>query len=299
MKLALGPILYYWPRDTVLAFYRAVERSPVDIVYLGETVCFRRREVDRSDWMMIARALTLAGKDVVLTTQVLVESDEELEYLRAIAGNGRYLVEANDMSAVQMLSARGPFVAGSPLNIYNGEALHFFAALGATRWAAPIEISRDALSQMQSQRPAGTETEVFAYGRLPLTHSHRCFTARRFNLQKQICGRRCLDFPEGLPMRSGELKPFLVLNGTQTQSASVCNLIRDVPEMADLGVDVIRVSPPYAYVTRILELFKDAIDAPGRVDAAAAELEQLTSAPTCDGYWHGAAGMKRVELEGS
>ena len=39
MKLALGPLLYYWPREAVLAFYREAAGWPVDCVYLGETVC--------------------------------------------------------------------------------------------------------------------------------------------------------------------------------------------------------------------------------------------------------------------
>jgi collagenase-like PrtC family protease len=41
MKLALGPNLYYWPLDMLQEFYAAVANSPVDIVYLGETVCSR------------------------------------------------------------------------------------------------------------------------------------------------------------------------------------------------------------------------------------------------------------------
>jgi len=42
MKLALGPILYYWERETTFSFYDEIAASPVDIVYLGETVCSRR-----------------------------------------------------------------------------------------------------------------------------------------------------------------------------------------------------------------------------------------------------------------
>jgi len=35
MKLALGPVLYYWARDTLLDFYQEIAATPVDIVYLG------------------------------------------------------------------------------------------------------------------------------------------------------------------------------------------------------------------------------------------------------------------------
>ncbi len=35
MKIALGPLQYYWPRVTTLEFYAAVCDWPVDIVYLG------------------------------------------------------------------------------------------------------------------------------------------------------------------------------------------------------------------------------------------------------------------------
>ena len=42
MQIALGPILYFWPKAKVKAFYRQVAESDVDRVYLGETVCSKR-----------------------------------------------------------------------------------------------------------------------------------------------------------------------------------------------------------------------------------------------------------------
>lgn len=294
MKLALEPISYYWPRATVLAFYRAVADSAADIVYLGETVCSRRHELRLPDWLDLARELAAAGKEVVLSTQALIESESDLKLVRRIAGNGQFLVEANDMGAVGLLEGRGPFVAGAPLNIYNPQTLALVSALGARRWVAPAEMPRSALAGMIESRPAGVETEVFVYGRLPLALSARCFTARRFNLQKDDCQFRCLDHPEGLALRTREGEPFLVLNGIQTQSAKILNLGRELSEMARLGVDIARMSPQAAHTVEIAALLKRALLHPGAAMEAAAELDRLAATDTCDGYWHGAAGIERV-----
>lgn len=49
MKLALGPLLYYWPHQSVLDFYADLAEAPLDSVYLGETVCSRRHELRLDD----------------------------------------------------------------------------------------------------------------------------------------------------------------------------------------------------------------------------------------------------------
>ena len=64
-KLSLGPILYYWPRDTVMSFYETIADTPVDIVYLGETVCSKRRLMRLDDWLQLAAMLQAAGKQDV------------------------------------------------------------------------------------------------------------------------------------------------------------------------------------------------------------------------------------------
>src|ERR1700687_2620163 len=104
MKLALGPTLYYWPRQRVLDFYAEVARAPVDIVYLGEAVCSRRHELRFDDWLDVAKTLTGAGKEVVLTAQALLESNSDVRALRKLTGQSDYLVEANDMTAVSQLA---------------------------------------------------------------------------------------------------------------------------------------------------------------------------------------------------
>lgn len=294
MKLALEPIPYYWAREAVLDFYRAVALSAVDIVYLGETVCSRRHELRLPDWLDLAEKLAAAGKEVVLSTQALIESESDLKVVRRIAGNGRFLVEANDMGAVRLLQGKGPFVAGSHLNVYNSRTLALLHALGARRWVPPVEMSHAALAVMMQSRPEGVETEVFVFGRLPLAFSARCFTARRFNLQKDDCRFRCLDHPEGLALRTREGRPFLVLNGIQTRSARILNLARELPEMASLGVDIVRISPESPRVPEIAALVKRALLDSGEAAAVAARLDALSGAGTCNGFWYGAPGIDRV-----
>ena len=294
MRLALEPIAYYWPREAVLAFYRAVAGSAVDIVYLGESVCSRRHEMRLPDWLDLAGELAAAGKEVLLSTQALIESESDLRMLRRIAGNGRFAVEANDMGAVALLEGKGAFVAGAPLNVYNPGTLALLCALGARRWVAPAEMPRSELEAMMQSRPAGVETEVLVYGRLPLALSARCFTARRYNLQKDDCQFRCLDHPEGLALRTLEGEPFLVLNGIQTLSAKILNLARELPEMARLGVAVARMSPQAAHTTEIAALLKLALRGPDDAPEIAAQLDRLAAGNTCNGYWHGAAGFERA-----
>ncbi|HZN26632.1 MAG TPA: U32 family peptidase [Burkholderiales bacterium] len=299
MKLALGPVLYYWPRETVLGFYHSVALAPIDIVYLGETVCSKRHELRFGDWMEVAETLAGSGKEVVLSTQTLIESESDLRTLRRIVDNGRYTVEANDMGAVRLLAGRTAFVAGASLNLYNIESIRFVATLGASRWIPPVEMSSAQLTNLVPQLPAGLETELVVYGRLPLAHSARCFTARRFNLQKDACEFRCMDFPDGLPVNTREDNPLFTFNGVQTQSARVCNLVHALPEIKKVGIDVLRINPLRAHTLPVAELFRRAIERPAELGPIAHELDALTGGPACNGFWHGAAGMQALSPAGS
>lgn len=294
-KLSLGPILYYWDRDSVYEFYRKIAQTPVDIVYLGETVCSKRRLLRDQDWLEIAAQLEQAGKQVVLSTLTLIEANSELSKLKNICNSEQYMIEANDMAAVNLLSGKPGFVTGPAINIYNSRTLQLLASQGLRRWVFPVELSRDTLADMQQQRPEDVETEVFVYGRLPLAFSARCFTARHHNLQKDDCQLRCIEDADGMLMSTREAAPFLVINGIQTQSAKSCNLITDIEDMKQLGVDILRISPQAKSTAEIINIFHDCLHEGKSVQTAAAELEALSPTGTCNGYWHGGAGMESAE----
>ena len=292
MKLALGPLLYYWPRQQVLDFFDEIASAPVDIVYLGETVCSRRHELRVQDWADIAKKLAAAGKQAVLGTQTLIESESDLKTLRRVIDEKGFLTEANDMGAVRILAEeKRPFVAGPFLNVFNPATLSMLARLGATRWVMPVEMSADALRDLQAARPPGLDTEVFAYGRMPLAFSARCFTARHFNLQKDDCQFKCLEFPDGLLIRTREGEEFLTLNGIQTQSSRVYNLIGEVDALRELGVDILRISPQSQHTPELLEIFRARIAGTLDVPAARSRMAGLALAEPCNGFWYGKPGL--------
>ena len=287
MRLSLGPLTYYWPRQRTLDFYEQALGWPVDAVYLGETVCSRRHELRLADWVDLAARFDAAGKQAILCTYELIENDADLRIMRSVVANERFIVEANDMGAVRLLEEAGrPFIAGPYLNAYNSETLDVLVEAGAVRWLPPLELPAASLRLMVKAAPPALETEVFAYGRLPLAVSARCFTARFHNLTKDHCEYRCLDDPEGKPLLTRDGQPFLVLNGVQTQSSRVHSLLPWMGECRDIGVQWLRLSPRAVGMAEVVQAF-----------AAAAAGDTSVRLPaghdaTCDGYWKGRPGME-------
>jgi collagenase-like PrtC family protease len=289
--------MYYWPRATVLDFYQSVATSPIDIVYLGEAVCSRRHEMRTPDWMNLARTLQEAGKEVVLSTQILIESGSDVTTMRRVAQNAAFMVEANDMGAVHCLTGKAPFVGGPHLNIYGVDTLALLAELGMARWVMPLEMSQADLAVMQQHRPPQLQTEIFAYGRMPLAFSARCFTARYRDLPKDDCQFSCIDHPDGLLMQTREGQDFLVLNGIQTQSALVYNLIDQLHTMRALGVEVARISPQAKHTPQIIALFDAVRQGAMSAELAMQSMQELMPDGACNGYWHARPGLDLVTTE--
>ncbi len=290
MKLTLGPLLYYWPRQQTLDFYAAAAGWPVDVIYLGEVVCGRRHELRDADWLALANDLADAGKEVVISSQALLESSSDLNGLKRLAEKGGRL-EANDLGAVKVARDLGiPFVAGPHLNIYNGPTLDWFASQGAVRWLPPLECSRDTLAAILAERSSAIETEVFAHGRLPLAFSARCFTARHYNLKKDSCEFRCLQHPDGMLVGTREGQDFLRINGIQTQSAACHSLWDELPQLQGMGIDALRISPQAHHTGEIVAAF--AAQLAGQ--PASADFARWNPEGLVNGYWHNHAGIEEV-----
>ncbi len=292
-RLSLGPLQFHWPKADMQRLYRDVSNSSIDIVYLGETVCSKRREFRHEDWLDTAEHLAAAGKSVVLSTFALVEAQSELGYIRRLCENGEFMVEANDMSAVHLLAGRVPFVGGPSLNIVNQRSLQKLIDLGLQRWVVPVEMSREILVDIRAAIRDPIEYELPAWGRLPLAFSARCYTARARGIGKDQCGNCCIEYADGLPLQTRDDEDFLVINGIQTMSARTLCLASEIEASAGIA-DIFRISPQTGGIGEIINLIHALRHGTISAVKAREDLDSFAPAGLCDGYWHGAAGMADV-----
>jgi collagenase-like PrtC family protease len=288
MKLSLGPILYFWEKQRVIDFYQQAMTSPVDVIYLGETVCSKRRELSLSDWVDIACQVKASGKEAVLSTLTLLAAESELKTLKKYCDNGEFSVEANDLAAVQLLSEKGiPFIAGPAINVYNFKTLQFLIKKGLQRWVMPVELSKGNLVDIigdaeEDKSRASFEVEVFSFGKIPLAYSARCFTARYYDLPKDNCQLKCIHHEGGLEVLSQEDEDLFTLNGIQTMSGRLYNLESELAAMQDIGVDIIRISPEPTGIFEQISTFEQAM-------TVGSKNISLSDA-NCNGYWFGKPG---------
>ena len=150
--ITLGPLLYYWPRHTVQAFYREVAASAVDRCIWAKP-CLRRHVMRPADWLDIAAELSAAGKQVVLSTPTLVESGAAIQLTHKLAAQDDWLVK---WRPGRHPARGGRAVCGRPApERLPRRHLRWLASLGACRFVALLELNRHELAALLwKPRPA-------------------------------------------------------------------------------------------------------------------------------------------------
>jgi len=291
-ELTLGPVLFNWSPERWRDFYfRVADEAPVDTVYLGEVICFKRAPLFEPQFEAVASRLSAAGKTVVFSTLAEVMSKQERQLVDSICAEQAALVEANDGSALLRLRGR-PHHAGPFVNVYNERTIAVLARGGACNVCLPPEMPATAIRALGAEAAKlGVSIEVQVFGRLPLALSARCYHARAHGRTKDSCQFVCENDPDGMSLRTLEDKPFLTVNGIQTMSHDYLNLLGELADLRDMGVTRFRLSPHSCDMVAVAATFRAVLDR--RLDAAeaAARLDMLKlDAPFSNGFYYGKPG---------
>lgn len=286
MQLTLGPVLYHWPAEQLVDFYACIaDEASVDRVVIGEVVCSKRRPFYQSHLPDIADRLARGGKEVIFASLALITMRHERKIEADLADSGLDL-EVNDLAMLAFLDRESPFSVGPLVNVYNEGTLSFLAGQGATRICLPPELplaSAEVLARAGER--LGVPVEVWAFGRIPLAISARCYHARLAGRTKDSCQFACGDDPDGLAVDTLEGDPFLAVNGVQTLSESYANLIGDIPMLRQAGVTDLRLSPHSSDMVAVAELFRGVAEGEVCPDEGVARLTALMPGNRfCNGF---------------
>lgn len=294
-KLTLGPVFYHWPADRLADFYRSIaDEAPVDRVHVGEVVCGKRLPFSDPVWPDVIERLERGGKEVVLSTLASPTNSRESKVVREICQDGR-LVEINDMTALS--SRRGQaFVAGPFINIYNEGTARYLIGQGAETICPPVELSIASVGVMARSCPEA-EFEIFAFGRLPLALSGRCYHARLHGLHKDSCRFTCEKDLDGLAVNTVENQEFLAINGVQTLSNQIQAACPSPTELATRHIRRLRLSPQTCDMVMVAKIYRDLADGKEGIECTRFLLSCLElPGRMVDGFIHGKPGCQPVAM---
>ena len=288
-QLSLGPVLFNWNAEDVRDFYfRIADEAPLDTVYVGEVVCSKRASFFEPYLPEVTDRLRRGGKQVVHSTLALIMSDREMAPIRALIDAQNSLIEANDIGSAALLAGR-PHVIGPFVNVYNEDTLNYLARQGAHLVSLPWELPSQSLAALARSAPVELEVQVF--GRVPLAISARCYHARAQGLHKDGCQFVCAEHPDGMPVETLDGENFLAVNGTQTLSHTISNLIGELEALQQMGVRAFRLWPHAIDMVAVAEIFRKVLDGETSPDDGRQRLTELAEfAPFANGFYHGTEG---------
>lgn len=293
-QLTLGPVLYNWPPETWRDFYFSVaDEMPVDVVFIGEVICSKRAPLFDPHLAEVVSRLEEGGKTVAFSTLAEVTSKIDRRAVARVAAEEGLYIEANDVSALWHLKDR-PHAIGPYMNVYNEDALAFFAGKGAQSVCLPPEMPAKGIAALGPRAAdLGVELEVQVFGRIPLALSARCYHARAHERTKDSCQFICDLDPDGMVLDTLEGRPFLTINGIQTLSYTCLNLAGKLDELGAAGVNRFRISPQSTGTVEVVEVFRALVSRKMSLDEANAKLDGIgLGMPFSNGFYSQKPGLE-------
>lgn len=249
-----------------------------DAIYVGtSSLSLRTRaEIDDADLAKTIEYAHSLGKKVYTTINIYAWDDRYEE----VAKQARMLNDLKvdgiivaDGGVLEVLKKEAPDVdmhISTQANIVSGHSANFWYKNGAKRVVLARELNKEQIRELAHTIPDDLETEMFIHGAICFGYSGRCFLSdflagRSANLGD--CAQSCrwaYNVYVEEHNNPGNLMPVEHDDkGTYIFSSKDLCLIKEIPEIIDLGIDSLKIEGRLKteyYLASVVNAYRNAID---------------------------------------
>ena len=249
-----------------------------DAVYCGtSSLSLRTRaDMENDDLEKTIKYAHSIGKKVYVTLNIFAW-DEKYEEIIEMAKKLEELkpdgVIVADGGIVEVLKQYAPSVKiniSTQANIVSLHSANFWYHNGAKRMIMAREMNKEQLKYIMENKPEGMEIEIFIHGAICFAFSGRCFlsdflSGRSANLGS--CSQSCrwsYNLYAEEKNNPGKMMPIeLSEYGTSIFSSKDLCLIKEIPEIIEMGIDSLKVEGRLKteyYIASVIGVYRNAID---------------------------------------
>ena len=249
-----------------------------DAIYCGTSELSLRTRADMKD-DDLEKTIKYAhsiGKKVYVTLNIfawdekypeIIEMAKKLEELKP---DGIIAADGGVIDVLKQYSPSVPINVSTQSNIVSLHSANFWYKNGAKRMIMAREMNKEQLKYIMENKPKDMEVEIFIHGAICFAFSGRCFlsdflSCRSANLGD--CAQSCrwsYNLYAEEKNNPGELMPIEIDKyGTSIFSSKDLCLIKEIPEIIDMGVDSLKIEGRLKteyYLASVINAYRNAID---------------------------------------
>ena len=249
-----------------------------DAIYAGtsELSLRTRAEMKNDDLEKTIKYAHSIGKKVYTTINIYAwdtnyeEIKKQAKMLSELEVDAVIVADGGVVEAIKEVAPNIPIHISTQANIVSSHTANFWHKNGAERVILARELNKEQIKEIINNTPEELETEIFVHGAICFGYSGRCFLSdflagRSANLGD--CAQSCrwaYNVYVEENNNPGNLMPVEHDNkGTYIFSSKDLCLIKEIPEIIDMGVDSLKIEGRLKtsyYLASVVNAYRNAID---------------------------------------
>ena len=253
-------------------------RYGADAVYCGTSSLSLRTRADMQDdnLMETIKYAHSIGKKIYVTLNIFAFDDkyeEIIEMAKKLEEAKPDGIIAADGGVIEIIKEYAPSIpinVSTQANIVSLHDCNFWHKNGAKRMIMARELNKEQLRYIMENKPEDMEIEIFIHGAICFSYSGRCFLSDFLagrSANQGDCAQSCrwsYNLYAEEKNNPGNLMPIETdENSTSIFSSKDLCLIREIPEIIEMGIDSLKVEGRLKteyYIASIINIYRNAID---------------------------------------